>query len=160
MEILRVRSAAEMHHAVMSHAAGADVVIMAAAVADYRPVTAHDQKMSKERDALSLQLVRNPDILSELSRRRGGAFRPVLVGFAAETQDIVGRAREKLRAKAVDMIVANDVSRKDAGFDTHVNTATIVSADGEEDVPLALKTALASVILDRVERRLESIPVP
>jgi len=159
IEVLRVRSAAQMHDAVTSHASGADVVIMAAAVADYRPVVSEDQKIPKERESLALQLVRNPDILSDLARRRGSSVRPVLVGFAAETQDVTRRAREKLRAKGADLIVANDVSRKDAGFDTRTNTATIVSADGEEDVPLVLKTALASVILDRVERRLEAIPV-
>ena len=92
-----------------------------------------------------------PDILGELGKARGGADTPLLIGFAAETGDPRPRARQKLAAKQVDLIVANDVSRDDAGFDTDTNAAVFISADGEIEQPLQLKTELASKILDRIE---------
>ena len=93
------------------------------------------------------------DILAELGGRRSGG-RPVLVGFAAETGDPETRAREKLRTKNVDLIVANDVSRSDAGFEVTTNVVTLVSREGDEPLPLQSKAALAGVILDRVEAML------
>ena len=98
-----------------------------------------------------MRFERTPDILSELGRRRAGAALPVLVGFAAETQDLVQRAREKLREKQVDLVVANDVSLPDRGFAADTNAATLVTAEGDEDVPLGTKRALAAVLLDRIE---------
>jgi phosphopantothenoylcysteine decarboxylase / phosphopantothenate---cysteine ligase len=98
--------------------------------------------------------VRTPDILAELGRTRAGRPRPVLVGFAAEAGDPVERAREKLRGKHVDMIVANDISRPDAGFDVDTNAVTIVTPDGAETLPLAEKSSVAAAILDRAERLL------
>src|SRR5207302_2092620 len=112
VHVERVRSAIEMARAMTRHAADADAVIMAAAVADYMPEGgAAAAKMPKGEGALELRLVRTPDILAELGRARANS-RPVLVGFAAETGDPRPRARQKLAAKHVDLIVANDVSRQ------------------------------------------------
>lgn len=154
--IVRVRSAAEMHEAVMARAAAADVVIMAAAVADYAPATAAPRKIAKDDGPLTVTLQRTRDILADLGRlpSRRPSGRPLLVGFAAETHDLVAHAREKLAGKAVDLIVANDVSRADQGFDVDLNAATLVSAEGAEDVPLSAKSHVAARILDRVERLL------
>ena len=157
VEIVRVRRAAEMHGAVQAVAGDADVIVMAAAVADYTPADgAHDGKIEKQDGPLELRLVRTPDILAELGRRRGRAPRPVLIGFAAESGDPVARGREKLRRKAVDMIVANDITRPDAGFDSESNAATLITAGGDELFPLGPKTELASRILDRAEALLDA----
>ncbi len=157
--LVRVRSAAEMHAAVMAHAPAADCVIMAAAVADYTveggPAAA---KRPKNGQALALSLVPTTDILAELGRLRGDAARPVLVGFAAETGDPVARAREKLAAKRVDLVVANDVSRPGAGFEVETNEVTLVSAAGAEPITLGPKSAVAAAILDRVETLLAARP--
>jgi len=159
VEVERVRSAVEMSRAISGHAKGADAVIMAAAVADYMPGDgAADRKIGKSDQPLTLSLVRTPDILAELGRARGGASRPVLVGFAAETGDPRPRARQKLARKQVDLIVANDVSLEGAGFDVERNAAFLISADNEIEEPLQLKTALASRILDRVEQLLARVP--
>jgi len=155
VEIERVRSAVEMSRAMAQRAKGADAVIMAAAVADYTPEAgAADRKIAKGDGPMTLSLVRTPDILAELGRARAAGSRPVLVGFAAETGDPRPRARQKLAAKQVDLIVANDVSRADAGFDTHTNAAVLISADGEAEEPLQTKAELAGKILDRVEHML------
>lgn len=157
VEVTRVRSATEMHTAVMEQAPSADLVIMAAAVADYRPAQRTDTKIEKTDDALHLELVRTPDILADLGRMRTGVS-PVLIGFAAESGDPLGRARAKLLRKKVDMIVANDVTRSDAGFDVDTNVVTLVTASGDEPISLAPKTHIASVILDRAEKMLERVP--
>jgi phosphopantothenoylcysteine decarboxylase/phosphopantothenate--cysteine ligase len=154
-DTIRVRRALEMHRAVMEHADRADVVIMAAAVADYMPAEQADQKIAKAADTLTLVLKKTPDILGDLGRRRVATGRgPLLVGFAAETEDVVARAAEKLRRKHLDLIVANDVSRGDAGFDVTTNAVTIVSADETEPIPLQPKARIAAIVLDRVERLL------
>ncbi|MFN2445171.1 MAG: bifunctional phosphopantothenoylcysteine decarboxylase/phosphopantothenate--cysteine ligase CoaBC [Vicinamibacterales bacterium] len=156
-DLIRVRSAAEMHDAVMARAGAVDVVIMAAAVADYTPVESEPQKIAKTDGPLLLTLTRTRDILAELGRlpSREAAKRPVLVGFAAETQDVVTRAREKLARKSVDLIVANDVSRTDAGFDVDTNAVTLVSADRTDELPLLSKREVALHILDRIEALLD-----
>jgi phosphopantothenoylcysteine decarboxylase/phosphopantothenate--cysteine ligase len=153
VRVERVRSAAEMFRAVRAHGlAGADAVIMAAAVADYTPeVGATASKIEKSDEPLLLRLVRTPDILAELGRARGGAPLPILVGFAAETGDPRPRARQKLGSKQVDLIVANDVSRPDTGFDVDTNAAVLISADDEVETPVQLKTELASTIVNRIE---------
>jgi phosphopantothenoylcysteine decarboxylase/phosphopantothenate--cysteine ligase len=154
-QVERVRSAAEMARAMAQHAAGADAVVMAAAVADYTPERgAAAQKMPKGDAPLTMTLVRTADILADLGRARGTSATPVLVGFAAETGDPRPRARQKLASKQIDLIVANDVSREDAGFDADTNAAYLISADGEVEMPLQLKTELASKILDRIEQML------
>jgi len=154
VELVRVRSAREMHGAVLEHAPSADLVVMAAAVADYTPERKAEGKIEKTDGPMALALVRTPDILADLGRQRAGATTPVLVGFAAESGDPVPRAREKLTRKQVDFIVANDITRADAGFDVETNAVTIVSADGDEVVPFGPKSSVAAAILDRAETRL------
>jgi len=157
-EVVRVRSAAEMHEAVMRAASNADVVIMAAAVADYTPTAAAPEKISKTDAPMTLTLRRTKDILADLGSMRAGlgSARPLLIGFAAETEDVLAKAREKRIRKKVDVIVANDVSKSDRGFDASSNAVTIVAADGEEQVPLQSKDRVAGVILDRIEHLLRS----
>jgi phosphopantothenoylcysteine decarboxylase / phosphopantothenate---cysteine ligase len=157
VEAVRVRAAREMHAAVLPLAAEAHMVIMAAAVADYAPATTAGGKITKTDGPLELTLVRTPDILADLGHARAGRSRPVLVGFAAQAGDPVERAREKLHGKQVDMIVANDISRPDAGFDVETNAVTIVTAGGAEPLPLAAKSSVAAAILDRAERLLAAV---
>ena len=137
----------------MRTAAGADAVIMAAAVADYTPAQTASGKLAKSDAPMTLTLQRTRDILADLGSMRDGlgAAAPVLVGFAAETEDVVTRARAKRARKRVDLIIANDVSLPDRGFDADTNAVTIVGEQGDEDVPLQSKQRVASIILDRVD---------
>jgi phosphopantothenoylcysteine decarboxylase/phosphopantothenate--cysteine ligase len=155
-ELVRVRSAADMHAAVMRDATRADLVIMAAAVADYTPAAPAAEKVAKSDGPLVLSLERTPDILAELGRlpSRSAAGVPMLVGFAAETADAVARARDKRARKGIDLIVANDVSRGDAGFDVETNAVTLIDAEAETAVPLQSKARVAAAILDRIEHLL------
>ncbi len=138
-----------MEAAVLARAARGEVVVMAAAVADFRPKAPHGSKLSKSDGVPELLLEATPDILGELGRRRTAG--QVLVGFAAETEQVGERARAKLRAKGVDLIVANDVSAPGAGFDHDTNEVTIFGADGGETrVPMTGKEVVADAILDRV----------
>ena len=157
--IVRVRGALEMHHAVIDSVSGIDVVIMAAAVADYMPAERAAQKVSKTADTLTLVLTKTPDILGDLGARRlASGEGPLLVGFAAETEDVVPRATAKRREKHADLIVANDVSRADAGFDVGTNAVTLVSADRTETLPLQSKAQIAAALLDRVEAMMSKRP--
>jgi len=157
--VVQVRSAAEMHAAVMERAGDQDVVVMSAAVADYTPVEPASQKMKKADGALTITLTRTKDILAELGQLPSRQQRvPVLVGFAAETRDVVGYAKGKLQQKGADLIVANDVSRHDAGFDVETNAVTLVTSSGVEEIPLQAKSAIAAKILDRVEQFLIAVP--
>jgi phosphopantothenoylcysteine decarboxylase/phosphopantothenate--cysteine ligase len=156
VEIVRVRGAAEMHSAVMAHAATAAIIVMAAAVADYTPRRRVDGKLEKTDAPMSLDLERTPDILAELGAAKTAAG-PVLVGFAAEAGDPGRRGREKLERKHADMIVANDISRSDAGFDADTNAVTLVTATGDEPIALAPKAQIAGVILDRAEQILNRV---
>ncbi len=158
VELVRVRSAVEMHGAVLEHLTAADMLIMAAAVADYMPEERTAGKMEKSDGPLALTLVRTPDILAEAGKARGSARRPLLVGFAAESGDPIARARAKLRAKNADMIVANDISRSDAGFDSETNAVTLVTASGDEPLVVAPKAEIAFAILDRAEKLFSWIP--
>ena len=154
-EVIRVRGAAEMHQAVMTRAGEMQVAIMAAAVADYAPADRAAQKVPKGGETVTLVLKRTPDILGDLGQRRlASGAGPVLVGFAAETEDVVAHASAKRERKHADLIVANDVSRTDAGFDVDANEVTIVSAAGAEALPLQSKARVAAQILDRVEKLL------
>jgi phosphopantothenoylcysteine decarboxylase/phosphopantothenate--cysteine ligase len=154
-ELVQVRSAAQMHQAVMSRAGDIDVAIMAAAVADYAPERRADQKVPKDGESMTLVLRKTPDILGDLGHRRLASGRgPLLVGFAAETENVVAKATDKRERKHADLIVANDVSRSDAGFDVDTNAVTIVSAEGAETLPLQSKARVAAQILDRVEKLL------
>ena len=159
VELIAVRSATEMQAAVNTHLASADVLVMAAAVADYTPERRTAGKIEKADGPLGLTLVRTPDILADAGRTRGASARPVLIGFAAESGAPSERGRLKLRAKQADMIVANDISRTDAGFDSETNAVTILTAAGDEEIPLAPKSQIASMILDRAETLLAQVPV-
>jgi len=145
-----VRTSDEMHRAVRERSAEADIVIMAAAVADYRPAAPHTQKLKRGEGSLTLQLEPTPDILAELGREKGSRSR-VLVGFAAETADLAANARAKLARKGADMIVANDVTQEGAGFDRDTNIVTLFLRDGREiPLPKLPKFEVADRILDQV----------
>ncbi len=160
VDVVRVRSAADMHEAVLARAVDQDLVIMAAAVADYTLKPAAE-KIGKADGPMVLTLERTRDILGDLGRLPSrAAGRPVLIGFAAETHDVVEHAQGKLARKAVDLIVANDVSRPDAGFEVDTNAVTLVTADAAETLPLASKDAVAAGILDRAERLLARQAAP
>ena len=146
--LVAVRSAEEMQRAVAAHAGAASVVIAAAAVSDYRPAQASGSKLKKTDGPMPLELVRTPDILKGLGEAKGGRL---LVGFAAETEDLVANARRKLEAKNLDLIVANDVTAPGAGFGTPTNTVVLLRRDGRRrDVALATKREVAEQILDEV----------
>lgn len=148
VETVNVVSAADMHRAVMERAGQCSVIIKAAAVADYRPQVRMTEKIKKGGDERSIPLVKNPDILAELGKRDD---RPYLVGFAAETENLSHYALGKLQQKNADMIVANDVSRADAGFNVGTNRAHLFFRDGRElECPLMSKDELAHRILDQV----------
>ncbi|HHW92677.1 MAG TPA: bifunctional phosphopantothenoylcysteine decarboxylase/phosphopantothenate--cysteine ligase CoaBC [Firmicutes bacterium] len=148
VKVSRVTTTAEMLAAVLEHFPAMDVVIKAAAVVDYRPQTRASQKLKKGSEQYVLTLERNPDILKILGERKGDK---ILVGFAAETQDLIENAREKIKAKNLDLIVANDVGQRGAGFGTDTNIAAIIHRDGTiKEIPLCSKQDLAHRILDEV----------
>jgi phosphopantothenoylcysteine decarboxylase / phosphopantothenate---cysteine ligase len=157
-EVIRIRSTREMHDAVVGRSDAADVVVMAAAVADYTPVGGPAAQKIEKGDALALTLEPTPDILAELGLRRGDRHVPLLIGFAAETGDPVSRASRKLRSKRLDLIVANDVAAPGSGFDVDTNQVTLLSAAGAEPLPLMSKNEVAAVVLDRVEQLLLDQP--
>ena len=147
-ELVPVETAQEMYEAVLSRLDEATVVIKAAAVADYRPAQAASRKLKKAAGVPEVHLEPTPDILAEVGRRKG---RRVLVGFAAETEDLVANARAKLERKHLDLVVANEVGRPGAGFETDTNAVKILDASGQaEDVPVQSKRAVADRVLDRV----------
>ena len=161
VEVTKIRSAAEMHVAVMAHVEECDAVIMAAAVADYTPMAGRaDQKLVKGDEVVTIELRLAPDILAELGKWRDGRKLPVLVGFSAECGESNQRAKKKLEAKKLDLIVANDVSRPDAGFDVETNVATLISQSDEDVRPLQSKSDLAQDIFDRVETILTRLGKP
>jgi len=142
-----VETAQQMREAVQEHFPRADIVIKAAAVADYRPARPAERKIKKEGETLIIELVKNPDILAELGRLKKPG--QVLVGFAAETENLLANARRKLTEKNVDLLVANDVTRPGAGFGADTNLVKLIYRDGRvEDLPLLKKTELAHRILD------------
>jgi phosphopantothenoylcysteine decarboxylase / phosphopantothenate---cysteine ligase len=149
-----VRTAAEMREAVVGEYQKVDVVIKAAAVSDYRPKQFIPYKVKKTEDVQTVELVRNPDILAELGQRKG---KRVLVGFAAESEEVMANAQKKVQAKHLDMIVANDVSNPQIGFRSDANKVLILHDDGRiEDLPLMAKQQLAHEILARVVERLRA----
>ena len=138
-------TAAAMQAAVNEHTAQADALIMAAAVADYRPETTRDQKAKRTGDPLTVNLVENDDILAQVPHSL------VKVGFAAETEDLLAHAEKKLTSKSADIIVANDVSRPDSGFGTDTNEVVILTKEHPpEPLPVLAKSEVAAVILERV----------
>jgi len=159
-ETVRVRSAREMHEAVGSRWRLMDVVVMAAAVADYTPASGSVEGKIEKGGTLTIELTRTTDILAEIGRARAEAQRPVLVGFAAQAGDVLAPARRKLAEKRVDLVIANDVSAPGSGFDVDTNQVTIVTADAADVLPLLSKTDVAAAILDRVEAAMASEPAP
>ena len=146
-----VKTADEMLQAVLDHRPESDIIIKAAAVSDYKPRYKAGQKIKKGAESLSIDLVKNPDILAQLGSTKKDS--PcLLVGFAAETEALLKNAKEKLRIKNLDMIVANDVSRDDAGFETDTNIVKIIYRDGKvENSSLMTKDEVADLVLDRVK---------
>jgi phosphopantothenoylcysteine decarboxylase/phosphopantothenate--cysteine ligase len=147
-----VRSTEEMRRAVLARAGEANIAILAAAVADYRPAAVEEKKIKRGEGSFTLELEPTPDILAELGRARGqGDAGRVLVGFAAETDRVAENARQKLARKGADMIVANDVTLEGAGFDTDTNIVTLYTRDGREiPLPKMIKLDVANRILDQV----------
>jgi phosphopantothenoylcysteine decarboxylase/phosphopantothenate--cysteine ligase len=147
-QVIQVESAQEMYDAVLAHLEAATVVIKAAAVADYRPKQVAREKIKKDERVPEVTLESTADILAEVGKRKG---RRILVGFAAETHDLVANARKKLQRKNLDLMVANDVSQPGAGFDADTNVVKILDAKGGvEELPLQPKGSVADRILDRV----------
>lgn len=147
----RVKTTEEMRRAVLAECQQYDVIIKAAAVLDWRPKETAEHKIKKGRGVQTLELIENPDILAELGCSRGNS-RCLLVGFAAETQDLIANAQEKLKKKNLDLIVVNDVSREDAGFEADTNAVKIVYRDGRmEELPLMPKGEVADQLLDRIK---------
>ena len=147
VEVTHVESVAQMKEAVAKACAQVDVLIMAAAPADFQPKSTASQKIKKEATGagLTLELVKTPDILAEVT----GSF--VRVGFAAETEDVIENAKKKLESKQLDIIAANDVTAPDSGFGVDTNKVTLIDRDGKtEDLPLMTKREVADKILDKV----------
>lgn len=155
--LARVRSARDMHDAVLAALPHADALVMAAAVANYTAPSVADQKIAHDDGPLNLQLVPTPDILADAAawRRRTGAHTPFLIGFAAETSQLLERARAKRIRKGIDVIVANDVTQPGAGFEVDTNEVTIIDGHGEETLPMQSKAAIAAALADRLERWLQ-----
>jgi len=152
--IIRVKTAREMYEAVMDHFEDYDVIIKTAAVADFRPKDSSRSKIKKiSRNGFSLELESNPDILAELGRRKGSR---ILVGFAAETDQLLENAQEKLRQKNLDIIVANDVTQPGAGFGTDTNIVKIIDQSGRvRGLPLMSKDIVADIILNEILKLLK-----
>jgi len=150
VQVVRVTTAQEMLEAVLDRFEGIDVVVKAAAVADYRPAAASSQKIKKGGE-LSISLVKNPDILAELGRRKK---KQLLVGFAAETENVRQNAQSKLAAKSLDLIVANDLTREGAGFDVDTNVVRLIFRDGtEKELPLLPKADVSRIILEELRQK-------
>ena len=169
VQVVRVTTADEMFRAALNQAQGADLILKAAAVADYRPEERSRAKIKKDalrrqalrqgsgNRAISVRMVPTHDILEELGRRKKPG--QVLVGFAAETDHLGGNARRKLEKKNLDMIVANRIGAPGSGFESDTNQALVLDRDGAEDeIPLMSKVDLARIILDRAERFLPERP--
>jgi phosphopantothenoylcysteine decarboxylase/phosphopantothenate--cysteine ligase len=146
VRVVRALSAEEMLKAVASEAGKASVFIGAAAIADYRPAQRAQQKIKKSNELITLSLERTPDVLSQVAASRANGM--LVVGFAAETENVIENAKAKLRSKKLDAIVANDVSREDSGFDSATNKVTIVTKSDSVELPVMSKSEAADKILD------------
>jgi phosphopantothenoylcysteine decarboxylase/phosphopantothenate--cysteine ligase len=153
IKVVRVQTAAEMRKAVVSHMEGCSVVIKAAAVSDFRPRAVSSQKLKKAGASLSLPLEKTEDILREIGKRKGSR---ILVGFAAETENLISNARKKLLEKNLDFIVVNDVTRPGAGFGEDTNQVKILyPSEQVKDLPLMSKEEVSQSILDEVVKLLK-----
>ena len=146
IKVVQAQSAEAMSQAVARERENASVFIGAAAIADYRPSQKADRKIKKSSDSIMLTLERTPDVLSQVASSRANGM--LVIGFAAETENVLDNAREKLRAKNLDAIVANDVTRQDAGFDSTTNAITILTKDNTVELPVMSKSEAADRILD------------
>ncbi len=147
-----VQTAEEMSSAVLEAVEQAQVLIMAAAVADFRPQTMSESKIKRAGGVPDVLLEPTDDILAQVSKQRP----PVVVGFAAESDDLIENATNKLKAKNLDLMVANDITASDAGFATETNRVTLIDADGgSEELPLVAKTKVADTVMERIEKLLE-----
>ncbi len=153
VERIQVESSKQLCDAVLSHSGGADIVIQAAAPADFTPETVAEHKIKKTGDEMTLKLVPTTDIARELGRRKKP--NQILVAFAAETDDLIENAKRKLEKKNADLVVANDVTRPGAGFGTETNIVTLVTRDRAEALPMMSKRGVADAILDRVSMLLK-----
>ena len=155
---IEVESAQEMHDAVLHEISDADALVMAAAVADFRPAETSEHKIKKAAGVPRIELVRNPDILLQVAQQRSATERPaVVVGFAAETDDLMENAKAKLEKKGLSLIVANDVGAPDAGFAVDTNRVTLLADDGSsETLPLMSKAEAAQHIVQWVADRLSA----
>jgi phosphopantothenoylcysteine decarboxylase/phosphopantothenate--cysteine ligase len=155
---ISVATAGEMLQAVLDQLDAATMLFMAAAVADYRPAKPAAQKIKKQAGPMVLELERTADVLEQVAKRKG---KQLLVGFAAETENVVENARRKLREKRLDMIVANDVAGTNTGFEVDTNAVTLIDERGRQDVPLTSKEDVADAILDqtlKLPRQRASLP--
>lgn len=153
VETVPVRTAREMYEAVMDRAAEADIIIKAAAVADYRPASVADNKLKKKEGELSIPLERTDDILSELGRtKRAGQF---LCGFSMETENLLENSRKKLEKKNLDLIAANNLKISGAGFGVDTNVLTLIGPDSVQELPLLSKDGAADALLDEIVRRID-----
>lgn len=146
-----VRTAQQMEKAVLEHAQSADILLMAAAVADFRPARAAGDKIKKAQGVPVVELEPTTDILAAVARQKAGSGRPIVViGFAAESRDLLDNARAKLESKQLDLIAANDITAPDAGFEAETNRVILIDAPGsQEPLPLLNKQAVAEIILRR-----------
>jgi len=154
LSVVKVESAAQMHDAMLQESKDADIVIMAAAVADFRPVLTHGTKVKKESGHLEVTFEPTEDILAALVHQRGSE--QVIVGFAAETDNVLENARKKLAKKGCDLLVVNDVSAEETGFEHDTNEVVIIESNGNEmSVPMSSKRTIAGAILDSVVRSMK-----
>lgn len=156
VEMVNVTSAVQMHDAVMENYNNADIVVMSAAVSDYRPEKTMAQKIKKGSDSIGLEMVPNPDILKELGKRKDKTKRPLLVGFAAESSDHLEEGKRKLKEKNLDLIVINDIIGKDTGFGTDTNQVNLIDRDYQlEKLPLLTKEECAFIIWDKIVKLIQ-----
>jgi phosphopantothenoylcysteine decarboxylase/phosphopantothenate--cysteine ligase len=156
VEIINILSAQQMHDAVMEHYSSADIVVMAAAVSDYRPGKTMEQKIKKGGKSIDLELVPNPDILKKLGQKKKRAKQALLVGFAAESRHHIEEGQRKLKEKNLDLIVINDIIGKDTGFGADTNRVSLIDRDYQlEKLPLLSKEECADMILDKIVKLLQ-----
>ena len=153
VEQIEVSSALEMADAVAASVSDCDIFVGCAAVADYRPAEMQPQKIKKQGEEISLRLVKNPDIIADVAAIENGPF---TVGFAAETEKLIEHARAKLHAKSLDMIIANDVSNADAGFNSDYNAVTLLWGDGHQDIALTSKSQLATEVIQLIATQVKA----
>ncbi|MFQ5766576.1 MAG: phosphopantothenoylcysteine decarboxylase [Acidobacteriota bacterium] len=161
VDVIRVQTVEQMREALLLHFRSSDLVVMAAAVGDFRVATPGRGKLKKADVPATLHLVATPDILAEMGQEKGGSDRPVLIGFAAETENLDEHGREKMGGKNLDYLVANKVDVPESGFGSTTNRVVVFCRDGRADRwPLLTKKEVADRLLDQVILEKFSIPVP